>query len=73
MHATIDTGVPVTFAGATTLAGPALEATTGVTLGGAAIDPSGGFMPATPAALAYSGTMVMVDVLPASAVLIRVQ
>jgi len=71
IHATIDVGAPVTSAGVTYLQGPALDATSGVTLGAAAIDPSGGFSPSGPIPLTVSGSTVTVDVPAASAALIQ--
>jgi hypothetical protein len=70
VHATVDVGSAISSAGAMRLEGPALEATTGVTLGGVAIGADGGFTPNAPEALAASGTTFTVDVPPASAVLV---
>lgn len=71
IHATIDLGTSVATAGVTYLQGPSLDATTGVTLGAAAIDPSGSFSPEGPIPLTVSGTSVTVDVPAASAALIH--
>jgi hypothetical protein len=71
IHATIDVGEPITSAGVTYLQGPALDATSGITLGAAAIDPSGGFSPSGPIPLTASGNSVTVDVPAASAALIQ--
>jgi hypothetical protein len=73
VRATIDVGVPIATAGVTYLQGPSLDATTGITLGGAAIEPSGTFSPSGPIPLAVSGTTVTVDVPAASAALIHVK
>jgi hypothetical protein len=73
VHATVDVGAAVTSASAIRLQGPALEATTGVTLGGVAIGADGGFAPNAPEALTTSGTTFTVDVPPASAVLVTAQ
>jgi hypothetical protein len=73
IHATIDVGAAVTTAGVTYLQGPSLDATTGETLGAAAIDPSGSFAPEGPIPLTVSGTKVTVDVPAASAALIHAQ
>ena len=73
VHATVDVGAAISSAGAMRLEGPALEATTGVTLGGVAIGADGGFTPDAPEALAVSGTTFTVDVPPASAVLVTAQ
>jgi len=71
VHATIDVGAPVGSAGVTYLQGPSLDATTGVTLGAASIDATGGFAPSGPIPLSVSGTVVTVDVPAASAALIH--
>jgi len=73
VHATVDVGSAVASAGAIRLEGPALEATTGVTLGGVAIGADGGFAPGPPESLPTSGTTFIVDVPPASAVLVTAQ
>ena len=70
---TIDVGVSVNGATSTAVAGPALGATTGVTLGGASIDPSGTFGPNPPTTLAFVGTKVLLSVPPASAALVVAQ
>ena len=71
IHATIDLGAKVAAAGVTYLQGPSLDATSGVTLGGAGIDASGSLAPSGPIPLAVSGTTVTVDVPAASAALIH--
>jgi hypothetical protein len=71
VHASVDAGAKVTTATAMALRGPALEATTGVTLGGASIDPTGAFTPAPDAQLPVAGKIVTVDVPPASALLVH--
>jgi hypothetical protein len=71
IHATIDVGASVGAAGVIYLQGPALDATGGLTLGGAPIDPSGSFNPNGAIPLAVSGTKVTVDVPAASAALIH--
>jgi hypothetical protein len=72
VHATIDVGTAISAAGVTYLQGPALDATSGLTIGGVGIDPSGSYSPSTgPIPLAVSGTTVTVDVPAASAALIH--
>jgi hypothetical protein len=72
IHATIDVGKAITAAGATYLQGPSLSATSGLTLGGVPIDPSGSYSPtAGPIPLAVSGTTITVDVPAASAALVH--
>ena len=71
IHASIDVGAAVTSAGVTYLQGPSLDASSGVTLGTATIDPSGAFAPTGPIPLAVSGQIVTVDVPAASAALIH--
>jgi hypothetical protein len=73
VDATVDVGATIASAQATWLAGPSLDATTGVTLGGAAIGNDGSFVPQAPEVLPTSGTTFTVDVPPASAVLVSVQ
>jgi hypothetical protein len=70
VHATVDVGAAVTTAGAMRLMAPSLDATTGVTLGGASIAADGGFDPEPPESLPVSGTSIAVDVPPASAILV---
>lgn len=71
VHASVHVGVAVTSADVMRLEGPSLGATTGVTLGGAGIDPTGAWTPTAPASLPVSGEVVTVDVPPASAALLR--
>jgi hypothetical protein len=72
VHATIDVGAAITAAGVTYLQGPSLDATSGLTVGGVGIDPSGSFSPPTgPIPVVVSGTKVTVDVPAASAALIH--
>jgi hypothetical protein len=73
VDATVDVGAAIASAQATWLAGPSLDATTGVTLGGVAIGNDGSFAPQPPVVLPTSGTTFTVDVPPASAVLVSVQ
>ena len=73
VHATVNVGAALASAEATWLAGPSLDATTGVTLGGAAVGGDGSFAPGAPEALPTSGTTFTVDVPPASAVLVSAQ
>jgi hypothetical protein len=73
VHATVNVGAAIASAQATWLAGPSLDATTGVTLGGVAIGNDGSFAPGAPDALPTSGATFTVDVPPASAVLVSVQ
>jgi hypothetical protein len=71
VHATINAGATVASASALRLAGPALDATTGVTLGGAAVDPSGTWNAAPPETLPVAAATITVDVPPASATLVH--
>jgi Glycosyl hydrolase family 79 C-terminal beta domain len=73
VHAAVDVGAPLSSATATRLTGPALDATTGVTLGGVAIGADGSFTPNAPEALPTAGSTFTVDVPPASAVLVAVK
>ena len=70
---TVDAGRPVAGATGLVLAAPALDATTGVTIGGATVGLDGGFAPTPPQALATSGTTISGQLAPASAVLIVAQ
>lgn len=70
-HATIDFGGQVTAANVVRLEGPAIDATSGVTLGGAAVDPTGAWTPNAPDPLPLVGTTTTLDVPPASAALVR--
>ena len=67
IHATVDLGAAATTAGVLYLQGPSLDATSGVTIGTAAIDPSGSFTPTGLIPLTVSGSKVTVDVPAASA------
>jgi hypothetical protein len=71
--AAVDVGGPVAAASAIYLQGPALDATTGVTLAGASISQAGAFSPNPPYALASSGNTFTVVVPPASAALVHVR
>ncbi|HWL88496.1 MAG TPA: glycosyl hydrolase family 79 C-terminal domain-containing protein [Polyangiaceae bacterium] len=71
VHATVDVGQAVTSADVMRLEGPALEATSGVTFGGAGITSTGSWAPNAPAQLYAYGNTVTVDVPPASAALVR--
>jgi hypothetical protein len=73
VHATVDVGSTFASAAATFLAGPALDATTGVTLGGVAIGADGSFAPNAAEALSTATTTFTVDVPPASAVVVAVR
>jgi hypothetical protein len=71
VHAIVDVGSAIASASARRLAGLALEAATGVTLGGVAIGADGTFSPNALETLTTSGTTFTVDVPPASAVLVE--
>ena len=73
VHAVIDVGKPISTAGVIYLQGPALDATSGLTLSGAPVEPSGSFSPNGAVPLAVSGSTVTVDVPAASAALIQTQ
>jgi hypothetical protein len=72
--ATVDVGVPVATAAVIYLQGPtpvSLTATTGVTIAGAGILPTGVWTPNAPYALSPSGNTVKVVIPPASAALVH--
>lgn len=72
INASVDVGTSVMTAEATYLLAPLLTATTGVTLGGAGVSPTGAWSPQPPYALAANGGhVVTVLVPPASAVLVH--
>ncbi len=74
--ASVNPGGPVTKASALYLQGPnpvSLNATSGITLGGTGISPSGAWSPNPPYALSTSGSSVTVLVPPASAALVHIQ
>jgi hypothetical protein len=79
IRATVDAGKAVTSADVMRLEGPELdaasqlEATSGVTLGGAGIDANGQWSPAPNTLLSTSGQTVMLDVPPQSAALVHAQ
>jgi hypothetical protein len=55
------------------LAAPALDATAGVRLGGAAVDDYGGWVPAAREAVQFDGGAVVLDVPGASAALVTLR
>ena len=69
----IDPGRRFAAASATRLAGPSLDATAGLTLGGATIHASGRWAPAAPEMLQFASGQVLVDVPGASAALVRME
>jgi hypothetical protein len=71
--ATVDLGRSAAMAHVTRLAGPALEATAGVTLAGAPVTPLGTWAPGPLPFVPVSGSMLAVVVPAASAVLVRAQ
>jgi hypothetical protein len=71
--ATVDIGNAVSSASGQRLRGPSLGATSGVTLAGAAISPTGQWSPQPPETLPASGHVVTVTLPPASAVLVHAQ
>ena len=73
VNATVDVGSAVSSATATYLRGPSLTATSGVTLGEAAVTANGTWTPKTLYALNHMGNTVTVPVPAASAVLITVR
>ena len=71
---TVDVGATVSSADVVYLQGPSpasLGATSGITLAGAGISPSGVWSPNPPIPACSSGTTVVVDLPPASAALVR--
>jgi hypothetical protein len=71
VDATVDLGKAATSATLTRLAGPSLEATSGVTLAGNPISPSGAWNPGPLPSVPVTGSTLEVDVPAASAVLVR--
>lgn len=71
--ASVNVGVPVASASAIYLQGPALTATTGVTLAGAGVSASGSWIPTSSYALPANGNVVTVVVPPGSAALVHAQ
>jgi hypothetical protein len=55
------------------LAGPAIDATTGVTLGGASVDESGKWAPAMNEEVQLTGHEIIVDVPAASAAMVSLR
>jgi hypothetical protein len=72
VQASVDMGAPVGGASATYLQAPSLTATSGVTLAGAGVSPTGNWSSSPPFAPASSGNVVSVLVPAASAALVRV-
>ena len=72
-HITLDVGKTISAATITRLQGPALDATTGTTLGGASVTAMGTWSPQMPGNAPVSGNRVTVDVPPASAALVKTQ
>jgi hypothetical protein len=73
VNATVDVGAAVSNATATYLRGPSLTATTGITLGEAAVTTSGTWTPKAPYTLSHVGNTVTVPVPAASAVFVTVR
>jgi hypothetical protein len=71
VHASVDLGKAVTSAKITRLEGPALDATTCITLGGTTVSPAGTWTPGPVETATVSGQTAVVDVAPASAVLVH--
>jgi len=71
VNASVDVGAPVTAATGMYLQAPDLGATTGVTLAGAGVDPTGAWTAAAPYNLSVSGNVVTLVVPPATAVLVN--
>ena len=71
IHATIDVSKGITSATQTALRGPSLDALSGLTLAGALVNGDGSWTPGPLPSLNVTGQQVVVDVAPASAVLIR--
>ena len=69
----IDPGRRFAAASAMRLAGPSIDATVGLTLGGASIDASGRWASAAPEMLQFANGHVLVDVPGASAALVRME
>ena len=70
VNATVDIGAAVSGATAVYLRGSSLTATTGVTFGGAPVNPDGTWAPKAPYTLSHSGNTLTVPIPAASAVLI---
>ena len=71
VNASVDVGASVAAATATYLQAPSLGATTGVTLAGAGVSPTGAWTPRAPYNLPASGNVVTLVVPPATAVLVH--
>jgi hypothetical protein len=73
IQASVDTGGAVASAEAIYLQGPSLTATSGVTLAGAGVSPTGAWKSSAPYSVPVSGNAITVLVPPASAALVHVQ
>jgi len=73
VNATVDIAAAVSSASAVYLRGGALDATTGITLGQAAVTQAGTWSPQPPYTLATAGTTLTLPIPAASAVLITVR
>jgi Glycosyl hydrolase family 79 C-terminal beta domain len=70
VRAAIDVGKTVSSAPLTRLAGPSLDATSGLSIGGAQVTPTGTWTPGPTESACASGNLPTVDVPPASAVVV---
>jgi hypothetical protein len=70
MHVAIEPGRGFTVASVLRLAGPAIDATAGVTLGGASVDEFGRWAPPMHEEVHFAGNEILVDVPAASAALV---
>jgi hypothetical protein len=71
VEATLEIGRALTSATALALTGPSLASTKGQLLGGATVAPDGSWHPAAPRSLPVTGERVVVEIAPASALLLR--
>jgi hypothetical protein len=72
LQLSVDTGITVNTAALQVMTGPALDATSGVAIQGAAVAPDGSFAPAAPYAPAIASGVVSCYVPALSAVLVQV-
>jgi hypothetical protein len=71
INASVDVGAPLTGASAVFLEAPSLTATTGVTLAGAGISPTGAWSPQPAYSLPVQGNVVTLTIPPGTAVIVR--
>jgi hypothetical protein len=70
VHATVDLGKAASTGTLTLMTGPALDATSGYTIGGVAVPPNGAWTASSTPNVGISGNTFLLDVPPASAALV---